>query len=134
MWWDDREPKLSISFVKNLVLRGQMPPIPQNTLKRLHLYNAISIQCIRLQGVAFHRIDLGVWFNPLNPGHFYEFRKFIKNFPSGYHKVKPFYSGRIASKLMAKHTSLLTKNTAFVHKFHVDMRKWQPNTMLRNWI
>jgi hypothetical protein len=31
--------------------------------------------------------------------------------------VKPFYSGRIASKLMAKHTSLLTKNTAFEHKF-----------------
>jgi hypothetical protein len=39
--------------------------------------------------------------------------------------VKPFYSGRIASKLMAKHTSLLTKNTAFEHKFHVDTRKWQ---------
>jgi hypothetical protein len=27
--------------------------------------------------------------------------------------VKPFHSGRIASELMAKHTSLLTKNTAF---------------------
>jgi ribosomal protein S17E len=39
--------------------------------------------------------------------------------------VKPFYSGRIASKLMAKYTSLLTKNTAFEHKFQVDMRKWQ---------
>jgi hypothetical protein len=57
--------------------------------------------------------------NPLNPGmpgHFYEFR----TSGSGYHKVKPFYSGRIASKLMTKHTSLLTKNTAFEHKFHVD--------------
>jgi hypothetical protein len=39
--------------------------------------------------------------------------------------VKPFYSGRIASKLMAKNTSLLTKNTAFELKFHVDTRKWQ---------
>jgi hypothetical protein len=58
--------------------------------------------------------------------HFYEFRKFIKISPvSIANKVKPFYSGRIASKLMAKHTSLLTKNTAFEHKFHVDMRKWQ---------
>jgi hypothetical protein len=40
--------------------------------------------------------------------------------------VKP---GRIASKLMAKHTSLLTKNTAFEHKFHVEMTKatkWWP--------
>jgi hypothetical protein len=26
---------------------------------------------------------------------------------------------------MAKHTSLLTKNTVFEHKFHVHMRKWQ---------
>jgi hypothetical protein len=26
---------------------------------------------------------------------------------------------------MAKNTSLLTKNTAFEHKFHVDTRKWQ---------
>jgi hypothetical protein len=49
-------------------------------------------------------------------------------------KVKPFYSGRIASKLMAKHTSLLTqnKNTAFEHKFHVDTRKWRPNTIPRS--
>jgi hypothetical protein len=39
--------------------------------------------------------------------------------------VKPFYSGRIASKLMAKHSNLLTKNIAFEHKFKVDMRKWQ---------
>jgi hypothetical protein len=40
--------------------------------------------------------------------------------------VKPFYSGRIASKLlMEKHTSLLTKNTAFEHKFREVMRKWQ---------
>jgi hypothetical protein len=39
--------------------------------------------------------------------------------------VKPFYSGRIVSKLMAKHTSLLTKNTAFEQKFHVDTRKRQ---------
>jgi hypothetical protein len=39
--------------------------------------------------------------------------------------VKPFYSGRTASKLMAKHTSLLTKNTAFEHKFHEVTRKWQ---------
>jgi hypothetical protein len=51
--------------------------------------------------------------------------------------VKPFYSGRIASKLMAKNTSLLTKNTAFEYKFHVDTRKWretkwQPNTILRS--
>jgi hypothetical protein len=48
--------------------------------------------------------------------------------------VKPFYSGRIASKLMAKHTSLLTKNTAFEHKFHKVMRKWQkwPNTIPRS--
>jgi hypothetical protein len=30
-----------------------------------------------------------------------------------------------ASKLMAKHTGLLTKNSAFEHKFHVDTRKWQ---------
>jgi hypothetical protein len=30
--------------------------------------------------------------------------------------VKPFYSGRIASKLMVRHTSLLTKNNAFEHK------------------
>jgi ribosomal protein S17E len=29
--------------------------------------------------------------------------------------VKPFYSGRIAPKLMTKHTSLLTKDTAFEH-------------------
>jgi hypothetical protein len=36
--------------------------------------------------------------------------------------VKPFYSGRIVSKLMAKNTSLLTKNTA---QFHFDTRKWQ---------
>jgi hypothetical protein len=46
--------------------------------------------------------------------------------------VKPFYSGRIASKLMTKHTSLLTKNTAFEHKFHKVTRKWQkwqPNTI-----
>jgi hypothetical protein len=66
-------------------------------------------------------------FNPSNPGHFNEFRKFIKISPVGigYHKVKPFYSGRIASKRMAKYTSLLTKNTAFEHKFHVDTRKWQ---------
>jgi hypothetical protein len=66
--------------------------------------------------------------NPLNPGHFYEFlefRKFIKISPVSITKVKPFYSGRIASKLMAKHTSLLTKNTAFEHKFHIDTRKWQ---------
>jgi hypothetical protein len=67
----------------------------------------------------------------LNPGHFNEFRKFIKISPVGITN-----SGRIASnKLMAKHTSLLTKNTAFEHsafehsafehKFHVDMRKWQ---------
>jgi hypothetical protein len=46
--------------------------------------------------------------------------------------VKPFYSGRIASKLMAKHTSLLTNNAAFEHKFHVDMRKWRPNTIPRS--
>jgi hypothetical protein len=45
--------------------------------------------------------------------------------------VKPFYSGRIASK----HTSLLTKNTAFEHKFHEVTRKmakvtkWRPNTI-----
>jgi hypothetical protein len=26
---------------------------------------------------------------------------------------------------MGKHTSLLTKNTTFEHKFHVDTRKWQ---------
>jgi hypothetical protein len=43
--------------------------------------------------------------------------------------VKPFYSGRIASKLMAKHTSLLTKNIAFEHKFHEVRKKWQPNTI-----
>jgi hypothetical protein len=43
--------------------------------------------------------------------------------------VKPFYSGRIASQLMAKHTSLLTKNTAFEPKFHVNTRKWQSNTI-----
>jgi hypothetical protein len=43
--------------------------------------------------------------------------------------VKPFYSGRIASKLMAKHTSLLAKNTTFEHKFHVDTRKWRRNTI-----
>jgi hypothetical protein len=79
----------------------------------------------------------GLTLNSLNPGYFYEFRKFIKISPegslsgyhwgslSGYHKVKPFYSGRIASKLMAKHTSLLTKNTTFEHKFQVDTRKWQ---------
>jgi hypothetical protein len=48
--------------------------------------------------------------------------------------VKPFYSGRITSKLMAKHISLLTKNTAFKHKFHEETRKmakvtkWRPNT------
>jgi hypothetical protein len=63
--------------------------------------------------------------NPLNPGHFYEFSKFIKVPQCGYHKVKPFYSGRIVSKLMAKNTSLLTKNTTFEHKFHVDTIKWQ---------
>jgi hypothetical protein len=33
---------------------------------------------------------------------------------------------------MAKHTSLLTKNTAFEHKFHVDTRKWRPNTIPRS--
>jgi hypothetical protein len=46
--------------------------------------------------------------------------------------VKQFYSGRIASKLMAKHTSLLTKNTAFEHKFHEvtkKVTKWRPNTI-----
>jgi hypothetical protein len=67
--------------------------------------------------------------NPLNPGHFCEFRKVS----SGYHQVKPFYSGRIVSKLMAKNTSLLSNNTAFEHKFHVDtnekMTKWWPNTI-----
>jgi hypothetical protein len=61
--------------------------------------------------------------NPLNPGHFYEFSKFSKISPVGI--INPFYSGRIASKLMVKHTSLLTKNTTFEHEFHVDTRKWQ---------
>jgi hypothetical protein len=48
--------------------------------------------------------------------------------------VKPFYSGRISSKLMAKHTGLLTKNTAFEHKFHVDKKKmtiWSKTTGFR---
>jgi hypothetical protein len=36
-------------------------------------------------------------------------------------QVKPFYSERIVSKLMAKNTSILTKNTAFEHKFHFDL-------------
>jgi hypothetical protein len=55
---------------------------------------------------------------------FTNFANLLK-FPQGdgYHKVKPFYSGRIASKLMAKHTSLLTKNTAFEHKFHFPYQK-----------
>jgi ribosomal protein S17E len=49
--------------------------------------------------------------------------------------VKPFYSGRIASKLLKKHTNLLTKNTAFEHKFHEVTRKmakvtkWRTNTI-----
>jgi hypothetical protein len=49
--------------------------------------------------------------------------------------VKPFYSGRIASKLMAKHTSLLTKNRAFEHKYKIryekmaKVTKWRPNTI-----
>jgi hypothetical protein len=50
--------------------------------------------------------------------------------------VKPFYSGRIVSKLMAKHTSLLTKNTAFEHKLSNDkmakVTKWWPNTIPRS--
>jgi hypothetical protein len=29
------------------------------------------------------------------------------------------------SKLIAKNSSFLTKNTAFEHKFHFDKRKWQ---------
>jgi hypothetical protein len=37
--------------------------------------------------------------------------------------VKPFYSERIASKLMTKNTSLLTKNTAFEDKLHFDTTK-----------
>jgi hypothetical protein len=61
---------------------------------------------------------LWTWVNPLNPHHFYKFRKFIKISP-----VKPSYSGRISSKLMAKHTSFLTKNTAFEHKFHIWYKK-----------
>jgi hypothetical protein len=36
-----------------------------------------------------------------------------------------FYSERVVSKLMTKNTSLLAQNTAFEHKFHFDMRKWQ---------
>jgi hypothetical protein len=66
--------------------------------------------------------------NPLTLTIFTNFVIFanLLKFPqSGYHKVKPFYSGRIAFKLMVKHTSLLIKNTVFEHKFHVDTRKWQ---------
>jgi hypothetical protein len=58
--------------------------------------------------------------NPLNPGHFYEFRKFIKISPVGNTKWNQFIQEESHLKLMAKNTSLLTKNTTFEHKFHID--------------
>jgi hypothetical protein len=45
--------------------------------------------------------------------------------PQWYHKVKLFYLEGFVSKLMDKNTSLLTRNTAFEHKFHFDRRKWK---------
>jgi hypothetical protein len=38
--------------------------------------------------------------------------------------VKLFYLEGFVTKLMDKNTSLLTRNTAFGHKFHFDRRKW----------
>jgi hypothetical protein len=51
--------------------------------------------------------------------------------------VKPFYSGRIASKLMEKHTSLLTKtpllsiNSTLIGE-NGKVTKWRPNTIPRS--
>jgi hypothetical protein len=67
--------------------------------------------------IASHRIAL-VDFSPAWSSSPFEPWPFLR-----ISRISKIYEN--SSKLMAKHTSLLTKNTAFEHKFHEVTRKWQ---------